>query len=37
LKRLATLIEAIVHQRSADLVPMQRKGKRRKTDSAASP
>jgi len=29
LQRLAALIDAIVHPRSADVVPMQRKGKRR--------
>jgi integrase len=34
LKRLAALIDAIVHRRSADVLPMKRKGKRRQDGTA---
>jgi integrase len=33
LRRLAALVDSIVHPRSADVLPMQRKGKRRKAAS----
>jgi hypothetical protein len=36
LARLAALIDSIVHPRSADVLPMKRKGKRRQDGAAAA-